>query len=248
MSFKDHFSVHAAIYREARPHYPTELFDFLVTEAPSAARAWDAGCGNGQASVDLAERFSEVIATDPSPEQIANAMQRSNIRYRVEPAEQTSIDAVSVDLVCVAQALHWFDLARFHAEVRRVLKPRGVVAFWSYADCRVDAAIDAQKDKVYVDLTGPYWPPERALVESGYSSLSFPFERIASPPIELRMQWNLAQYQAYLRSWSATQRYIRANDQDPVSLVENGLRQAWGDPAQVRNVCWDFHLHCGRVR
>ncbi|MFZ1223225.1 MAG: class I SAM-dependent methyltransferase [Dokdonella sp.] len=247
MTFKDHFSAHAAIYRAARPDYPAALYDFLVDAAPSNERAWDAGCGNGQASVDLAARFREVIATDPSAEQIANAALRPNISYRVEAAEQSSLAAASVDLVCVAQALHWFDLARFHAEVRRVLKPRGVVAFWSYADCRVDEAVDAQKNRLYHDLTGPYWPPERALVDSGYASLPFPFERIPTPGFELHMDWTLDQYLAYLRSWSATQRYIRALDQDPVSLVESDLRVAWGDPHRRRMVHWDFHLHCGRL-
>ncbi len=247
MTFKDHFSAHAAIYRAARPDYPAALYDFLVDAAPSNERAWDAGCGNGQASVDLAARFREVIATDPSAEQIANAVPRPNISYRVEAAEQSSLAAASVDLVCVAQALHWFDLARFHAEVRRVLKPRGVVAFWSYADCRVDEAVDAQKNRLYHDLTGPYWPPERALVDSGYASLPFPFERIPTPGFELHMDWTLDQYLAYLRSWSATQRYIRALDQDPVSLVESDLRVAWGDPHRRRMVHWDFHLHCGRL-
>jgi len=247
VNFKDHFSSHAAIYRDARPDYPPALYEFLASVSPSTERAWDAGCGNGQASVALAEHFDEVIATDPSAEQIANATGRPDIRYRVEPAEQSSLDRASVDLVCVAQALHWFDLARFHEEVHRVLKPRGVVAFWTYADCRVDAAVDAQKNRVYVDLTGPYWPPERALVESGYASLPFPFERIATPRFELCMQWDVEHYLGYLRSWSATQRYIRALEQDPVSLVEADLRAAWGEPDRVREVRWDFHLHCGRV-
>ena len=247
MTFKDHFSAHAAIYRAARPDYPAALYDFLVEAAPSNERAWDAGCGNGQASVDLAARFREVVASDPSAEQIANAVPRLNISYRVEAAEQSSLAAASVDLVCVAQALHWFDTSRFHVEVRRVLKPRGVVAFWSYADCRVDEAVDAQKNRLYHDLTGPYWPPERALVDSGYASLPFPFERIPTPGFELHMDWTLDQYLAYLRSWSATQRYIRALDQDPVSLVESDLRVAWGDPHRRRRVHWDFHLHCGRL-
>ena len=66
MTFKDHFSAHAAIYRAARPDYPAALYDFLVEAAPSNERAWDAGCGNGQASVDLAARFREVVASDPS--------------------------------------------------------------------------------------------------------------------------------------------------------------------------------------
>ncbi|MGB0134768.1 class I SAM-dependent methyltransferase [Dokdonella sp.] len=247
MTFKDHFSAHAAIYRDARPDYPQALFEFLAGQVATPCLAWDAGCGSGQASVDLARYFDRVIGTDPSAEQIANATPQTDIEYRVEPAEQSSLDEASVDLVCVAQALHWFDLPRFHEEIRRVLKPGGVVAFWSYADCKVDADVDGQKDRVYVDLTGPYWPPERALVESGYASLPFPFERIQTPRLELCMHWKVDRYLAYLRSWSATQRYIRARDQDPVSLVENDLRLAWGDPDLPREVRWDFHLHCGRI-
>ena len=50
-----------------------------------------------------------------------------------------------------------------------------------------------------------------------------------------------------MRSWSATQRYIRAREHDPVSLVESDLRTAWGDPLQTRTVSWYFHLHCGRL-
>ena len=172
---------------------------------------------------------------------------RSNIAYRVEPAEQSSLDSGSVGLVCVAQALHWFDLARFHAEVRRVLHPRGVVAFWTYADCRVDPGVDTQKDRLYLELTGPYWPPERTLVESGYASLAFPFERIRTPTFEMCMQWDLSHYLAYLRSWSGSQRYLRALGHDPVSLIETDLSEAWGDPARVRSVRWIFHLHCGRI-
>lgn len=244
MNFKDHFSGHAAIYRDARPDYPDALFAFLRAQAPTGGLAWDAGCGNGQASVALADHFDRVIATDPSAEQIARAQTRANIDYRVEPAEQSTLQEATVDLVCVAQALHWFDLERFHAEVRRVLKPRGVVAFWTYADCRVSRAVDALKDRLYVDLTGPYWPAERALVETGYADLPFPFEPVATPPFALNMHWNADRFLAYLRSWSGTQRSLRAVGQDPVALIESDLRRAWGDAS--RTVSWNFHLRCGR--
>ena len=247
MTFKDHFSGHAAVYREARPHYPDALFDWLAAAAPGRALAWDAGCGNGQASRALAARFAQVHASDPSAQQIANADARANIDYRVEPAEQCALPDASADLVTVAQALHWFDHPRFYAEVRRVLKPGGLIAAWSYADCRVDAAVDAVKHRLYVDLTGPYWLPERDHVESGYRTLPFPFEEFAPPRFELCMHWTLAQFLAYLRSWSASQRYLKATGVDPVALVEADLRAAWGDAAAPRAVRWDFHLRCGRV-
>jgi SAM-dependent methyltransferase len=246
MTFKDHFSGHAKVYREARPTYPPALFEWLATQTPSRELAWDAGCGNGQASVALADHFARVFATDPSAGQIANAEARVNIDYRVEPAEQCSLADASADLICVGQALHWFDLERFHAEVHRVLKSRGVIAEWTYADCHVTPAIDVLKDRVYIDLTGPYWPPERAHVEAGYRTLAFPYELIAMPSFEMRVDWDIEQFLAYLRSWSATQRYIKAKGHDPVSLVEAELRAAWGDAEIMRPVSWDFHLRCGR--
>lgn len=246
--FKDHFSGHAGLYRDARPTYPDALFDWLVTQAPDRALAWDCGCGNGQASVAIARRFDRVVATDPSANQIAGAERRANIDYRVEPAERTSLTAASASLVTVAQALHWFDHDAFFAEVRRVLKPGGIVAAWAYSDCRTgDAAIDAVKDRLYVDLTGPYWPPERVHVDAGYTTLPFPFAEIAAPSFAMIAAWNVEQLLGYFRSWSATQRYIKANGDDPVASIEPDLRAAWGDAGRIREVHWQFHLRAGSV-
>jgi SAM-dependent methyltransferase len=246
-TFKDHFSGHADVYREARPTYPPALFAWLAEEAPDTALAWDCGCGNGQASVALAAHFARVIGTDPSANQIAGAEPRTNVEYRVEPAERSSLADGSVSLVTVAQALHWFEFDAFYAEVKRVLKPRGLFAAWSYADCRVDADIDRVKDRLYVDLTGPYWPPERAHVDAGYRLLPFPFREISTPAFPMFARWNVGQFLAYLRSWSATQRYIKAKGHDPVALVEADLRAAWGDPDRVREVRWLFHVRAGVV-
>ncbi len=55
MNFKDHFSGHANIYHEARPTYSAELFDWLAKQTPARDLAWDAGGGNGQASIALPE-------------------------------------------------------------------------------------------------------------------------------------------------------------------------------------------------
>ena len=200
----------------------------------------------------MSTRFSRVFASDPSATQIANAERRPNIEYRVEPAETCSLPARSADLVTVAQALHWFDFARFFAEVARVLKPGGVFAAWAYSDCRVTPAVDVLKDRVYVDLTGPYWPPERAYVDAGYRTIPFPFgaddafEEIPTPAFEMRADWDAHQFLAYLRSWSATQRYIKANGTDPVATIEPELLATWGDPAAPRAVYWEFAVRCGQ--
>jgi len=246
--FKDHFSGHAAIYREARPTYPPALFAWLASRAPDRDLAWDAGCGNGQASVALADHFVRVFATDPSANQIAAAEARPNIDYRVEPAEHPTLAAASASVVSVAQALHWFDHARFYPQVKRVLKPGGVFAAWAYAFCDVGAAaVDRVIERLYVDLTGPYWPPERALVDSGYRTLTFPFAEIAVPAFSMIAAWSVDHLLAYLRSWSATQRYLKDRGEDPVTLVEAELRSAWGHAERLRDVRWQFHLRAGTV-
>ena len=111
-AFKDHFSGHAAIYREARPTYPPQLFAWLAQQTPDRELAWDCGCGNGQATVALAADFAHVIGTDPSANQIAGAQAAAKVEYRVEPAEQSSLPDTSASLVTVAQALHWFDFEK----------------------------------------------------------------------------------------------------------------------------------------
>lgn len=246
MSFKDHFSTQSAIYRTARPRYAPALFDWLAAQAPSRRLAWDAGCGTGQASVGLAAVFGQVVATDPSAAQIAQAEAAPNIDYRVERAEQPSLDDASVDFVTVAQALHWFDLDAFHAQVQRVLRRGGIIAEWTYAHCHIDAAVDAVTRQLYVDRLDAYWPPERRLVESGYATLAFPFERLSSPTFDLVAHWDLAAFLAYLRSWSATQRYLQAQGEDPVTGLEPAFAAAWGDSAMVRVVRWDLALRVGR--
>ena len=139
------------------------------------------------------------------------------------------------------------DLDAFHAQVRRVLRPGGIVAEWTYADCSITPAVDAVKQRLYVDLLDSYWPPERRLVESGYAELDFPFTRLAAPAFGLGADWDLAQFLAYLRSWSATQRYLAALGRDPVSELEAEFVAAWEDPAVVRRVRWDLAMRIGRL-
>lgn len=247
MTFKDHFSGHAATYADARPHYPDALFDWLAAQCPGHAMAWDAGCGNGQASVALATRFEAVFATDPSAAQIGSASVHTRVRYAVEPGEHCSLADASADLVTVAQAYHWFDAPRFCAEAARVGKPGAVVAVWSYAESRVDDAIDRVFDELHNDRLEAYWPPERMHVINRYRDLPFPFAPIEAPAFDMRCRWTLAQYLAYLRSWSASERYRKETGRDAVAQVSRAMAQAWGDPEAVREVSWPLTLKAGRV-
>jgi SAM-dependent methyltransferase len=247
VSFKDHFSGHAATYRDARPHYPDELYAWLAAQCAERALAWDAGCGNGQASVALAAHFDAVYATDPSSAQIDNAIAHPSVRYRVEPGERCGLPDRAADLVTIAQALHWLDVDRFDAELRRVLKPGGVVAEWCYGLMRNAPAFDAVVAELYEPVLGAYWPPERRHIEAGYATLPFPFATIATPAFAMRHDWTLDEVLGYLESWSALQRHRQATGTDALAEFRPRLAAAWGAPGQRRTVVWPLTVRAGRV-
>jgi ubiquinone/menaquinone biosynthesis C-methylase UbiE len=246
-SFKDHFSGVASRYADFRPHYPPELFDYLAGLVPKNATVWDCAAGNGQAAVDLAARYDRVIATDASREQISAALARPNIEYRVAPAEQSGLADTSVALVTVAQALHWFDLPRFYAEVKRVLQPNGLLAVWAYGINEVEGdAVNALVQDYYSNVIGPYWPPERKLVEEGYRSMAFPFAEITPPPFRMEAQWTLDQLLGYFSTWSATTRFIKARGFNPLESLAAEMAKVWGDKDSPRLVIWPLPLRLGR--
>ncbi|HET7932019.1 MAG TPA: class I SAM-dependent methyltransferase [Rhodanobacteraceae bacterium] len=247
MNFKDHFSAHAELYRAARPHYPDALFDWIAGASPSRACAWDAGCGNGQASVALAERFERMIASDPSREQIRNAEARPNIEYRCERGEHATLPDGSADAIIVAQALHWFDLPAFAAQVQRVAKPGALFAAWCYAGCSVTPAVDAIIARLYDDTLGACWSPERRFVDEGYASFELPFASVPAPTMELRVDWPARHLLAYLDSWSAAQRYRREHGRDAIAAITQDLLAAWGDAETPRPVRWQLAIRAWRV-
>jgi SAM-dependent methyltransferase len=209
---------------------------------PRRRLAWDAGCGNGQASVALAGYFGEVYATDPSEAQIAQAQPHERVQYAVESAEDCSLGDHTANLVTVAQAYHWFDHERFCNEARRVLANDGVIAMWSYAESMVSADVDLVVAELHHGTLEQDWPAERRHVLDRYRDLPFPFRAISAPPFEMRSEWNLHQYLAYLSSWSASQRYLKRTGEDPVAAAAPAMRR----PGAIRNRCarWNGRSCC----
>jgi len=237
LSFKDHFSALAAGYAVFRPDYPQALFEYLAAVAPRGECAWDCATGSGQAAVALARHFQRVIATDASAEQIAKAHPHPRVHYAVAAAEDSDLPSRSVDLVTVAQALHWFDLPRFFTEVDRVLRPDGVLAVWTYNLFRTDIAeLDAAIQRLYGDVLDGYWPPERRLVERGYQDLAIPFTALAVPTFEMHSCWDATHLLGYLRTWSAVRHYRESCGTDPVAALEEEVRARAG--AQSLEIRW----------
>ena len=247
MKFKDHFSGHAANYAKFRPNYPRELFEYLASIAPGRGRAWDCATGNGQAAVGLSAFFECIIATDASERQILGASRNERIEFRVAVAEKSGLESKSIDLVTVAQALHWFDLDAFYAEAIRVLKPRGILAAWCYNLLEIAPEIDAIITRFYDEIVGPYWPPERKIVEGRYRTIRFPFDELEPPAFVMQAHWSLEQLLGYLRTWSATQAFITAHGSDPTEAITADLSGAWGKATGGRIVRWPLSIRVGCV-
>lgn len=246
-SFKDHFSGHARAYAAHRPVYPAALADWLAAIAPARVAAWDCGCGSGQLTALLAERFERVIGTDASQEQVHNATPHPRIEYRCAPAEDSGLPAASFDLVVAAQAAHWFDMPRFNAEAQRVARPGAAVVLVAYEVQRISTLIDPVVQRFYGGALDDYWPPERRHVENGYATLEFPFEPRSTPQLEIALDWTCDEFLAYVDTWSAARRLEKAHGRGDYERFASELRGVWGDPAVLRTVRWPLAIRAGQV-
>ena len=243
--FKDHFSARSDNYARYRPMYPAALFEYLAAQCEEQRKAWDCATGSGQAAIALAAHFDHVYATDASADQVQNAIAHEGVEYAVAAAEAPQLEADSIDLVTVGQALHWFDQPRFFSAAAQALVDGGVLAAWCYETCTVSESVDALIVRLYDDIVGPFWPPERALIERGYADIELPGNALETPAFDMRLAWRADDMLGYLGTWSACKRYAAEHGEDPVSLIAAPLEEAWGN--EPRNVRWPLTLRASRL-
>lgn len=244
MTFRDHFSTIAGEYAQYRPTYPDALFAWLADLTPDRRLAWDGASGSGQSGRGLEPYFEQVIATDASLAQLSAAEPVPRVHRAAALSEAAPLRSGSIALATTAQALHWLDIPRYFAEVRRVLIPGGAIAAWGYSLARIGPGIDEEVDRFYSDVVGPYWPPQRRIIEDGYRSIPFPFAEIEPPPFEMTAAMTLDAFAGYLGTWSATIRYRRAEGTDPVPPLVAQIEAEWGD--ETRTVRWPLVMRVGR--
>lgn len=214
---KDLFSSGSQLYQIARPSYPASLIQEILKHVVTPQFAWDCGAGSGQWTQLLAPYFDAVVATDISVHQLQHAPYFENVSYQVQSAEHTSFAGQSFDLITVAQAIHWFDFDCFYAEVRRTLRPEGILAVIGYGLIQVvDADLQACVERLYFKTLNGYWDAERRYVDEAYRTIPFPFEEITTPELSMSFQWSAAQLLDYLNTWSALKHYRAKNSEDPL--------------------------------
>lgn len=244
MAFADHFSEASSRYAAFRPSYDPAMIAWIVERVPATTLAWDCGTGNGQAATLLAEHFGKVIATDPSEAQLAAATQHPRIQYAVSDECAPFIADASVDLVTVAQAVHWFDLDRFYPEVNRVLHPGGIIALWSYGRPSVDPATDVVINWFHDERVGPMWPKERHEVESGYSALPFPFFELPHDSWAIRRPMTRDAFLGYVGTWSAVRQAHLKDGVDPMPEIVARMDGIWRTDEE-RVVSWPVSMRVG---
>ncbi|KAI8873857.1 S-adenosyl-L-methionine-dependent methyltransferase [Ramicandelaber brevisporus] len=192
-TFSDH-NFNAALYREGRLTYGARLFDridfFRGGSDAAFDLAIDVGSGTGQVAHSLATRgFKKVVAIEPSAAMRASAVQHPNIKYVDSNSDHLVAEDGSADLVTVAQAIHWFDVSKFLAEAKRVLKPTGVLAIIGYGALYFQKCPEASillrqlcrsKEKL-----SPYWPPSNiSYVARLYTDIDS-FEPLTGPVVHM---------------------------------------------------------------
>lgn len=243
---KDNFSAQAVQYSQHRPHYPSEMIDYIVSFVEHKNTSLDVATGNGQVAKQLAKHFTEVYATDISEKQLENAEKAGNITYKKESAEQTSFGESQFDLVTVAQAIHWFNFDAFYKEVYRILKPKGIFAVLGYGLFSANGEADKLLKHFYYDITGPYWDAERRYLDENYTTIPFPFEELKTKQFVNEFTWIFAQLTGYLETWSAVQHYIKKNGTNPIDLIRDELKEIWekGD----KKVTFPLLLRIGKLK
>lgn len=235
-------------YARFRPEYPPALAAHLAALAPSTRLALDMGCGTGQLTVRLADHFTRVIGVDPGAGQIANAPPHPRIGYICAPAESVPLDKAGAGLIAAAQAAHWFDRPAFWAEARRLAAPDAVIALISYGMPSLsDTGLNRRFARFYHQEIGPFWPPERRLVDSGYADMDFPFAELPAPKLSIRRLWDLAGFLGYISTWSAIRQAREAGRDEIFIAFARDLAALWGNPVRRRRVTWPLNMRIGRI-
>lgn len=243
---KDNFSGNSDQYALFRPEYPPILVEYICGLVRDPKTAWDCGTGNGQLAKLLSGKFSKVIATDLSQDQIKNAFQAKNIEYHTQTAESADFGVQKFDLITVAQAIHWFDFEKFFDVVRKHAHQETIFAVIGYGRVKINPEIDSILDKFYFEVIGSYWDKERRYVDDEYKSIPFPFDEINAPAFTIDLEWNIHHFEGYINTWSAVKHFVKANGYNPVEGLIGEIRDFW-KPNEVKQVCFPILLRIGKV-
>lgn len=244
---KNWFDDGGSSYAQFRPTYPSSLAKYLADSCQTHEKAVDVGCGNGQLTSLLSPYFTEVIGTDPSADQIANARTAKNITYLTSPAEKLPSECNGANLITAAQAAHWFKLSEFYSESQKIAKSDAVIALISYGVLNLPNHLNDRFQKFYWQEIGPLWPAERKLVDNAYRDLDFPFNEFKAPEFSIELEWDINQLLGYISTWSAVKAMRQQNKESILLTFGQDIKSLWGDPTQKQKISWPINMRIGKI-
>ncbi|KAF9344539.1 hypothetical protein BGX26_004256 [Mortierella sp. AD094] len=221
----------SALYQSFRPGYNANfykmVYNYHARKNGQFDTAVDVGTGTGQVASVLAEKFNQVHGIDASATMLSSAVQKPNITYHASKGEDLSaIPSASVDLLTVAQAMHWFDTPTFFSEVKRVLKPHGTFAAVGYTFVQFDKYPRASKHIKDLgnepELLGTYWEPGRLILDNMYKCIGVPMENVEryylpneELPALMSEKVTMKHFRNYIKTWSSYKTYCDKHVGEP---------------------------------
>lgn len=235
-SFQPKFGQVAEEFQRFRPDYPAEIYAHILRRVPEQhrARAMDLGAGTGMVTGHLIRYFREVISVEPDAQMAAKIAEHYPLAViRIVPAEECLQAPESVDLITIANALHWMDADRIFANARIWLRRDAVLAIFDRPLPKANPEVDSV---TLAELRGP-WKPHRdprlrraencldqVRAAPGFRSV----EEVKSPHV---VSMSPEDYAGFWRSTSYGSAYARGLP-DPESYwkgLESRFRAAAGD-------------------
>ena len=147
------FDAWADEYERFRPSYPTGLFDLIADRLrlPDHPAAVDLGAGTGKVARAVAVRGWRVTAVEPGEGMLAVLLRQAATEgVQVEAvrasAEETGLPDAGFDAALAGEAYHWFDAPAALAEMARIVRPGGGIAFfWNVIDADRFALIEGER-------------------------------------------------------------------------------------------------------
>jgi ubiquinone/menaquinone biosynthesis C-methylase UbiE/RimJ/RimL family protein N-acetyltransferase len=240
------FAPVAELYSRARPVYPPEFFLYLHDRAAGEALAWDCATGTGQAAAGLARVFNKVHATDISAEQLKYAVEHPRITYRQAPASRSGLEDNSADIVTVGSAIHWLDIPVFLEEAKRVLKPGGLLAIWTYHIAHTGDPYGRILNHLYTNHLFNDFGHGARHVDARYENLELPGAFTPKEEFEARAEFDFQQMEEFIQSWSGSVAYNKRTGRNPVDIVRRELQKEWGSPEFVRTLTFPMYVRLVR--
>ena len=165
-----------------------------------------------------------MLGVDRSTEQLRNARSCPGVEYVQGDAYALPVRDNTVDIITIAQTMHWLDENAFFAEAKRALRPGGVLCVLGYS---VPRLTDDSLQRVFRDYyentlgsllkpgdPGCYWDCDRTLLDSAFARVEFspPFEAVVREEVvDTQEMSNLDSFYSYMSTMSAYRAYLRAH-------------------------------------